>query len=172
MKESIAMYTLWTFLEVLATAGASSGIAGVEKVLNGKLVFEKEPKSHTHYLIGQAPYIEVEGSIENIRVVKHSTGHLFHLKIDLVGSCITKKEVKQHFPDLYFAYMPTSPAVSAPFSYVTRVLDVPVLFRYLNNSATPDCLHSIIIDYQSRIDEYGMPPPPREEASVQESSEQ
>ena len=168
------MYTLWTFLEVLATAGESEGFEGVEGVLNGSLQTVESRRANTFRV--EVPEITMNGRIDDLSIVTGSSGKLLRLDMSVKAVCITKSEVKKHFPDLYLGGRPVSPSVlggnNVPFTYVSRIFDVPILFTYFNNSAFPDCLESITIDYQSRIDEYGMPPPPREEASVQESSEQ
>lgn len=156
IKESIAMYTLWTLIEVLSAAGALNGAKGVEQVLMQPLELEKQ-QSNTLFYRGLPPPMEMEGHIERLGLVMHATGTLFDVEIDLADSCVSLEEIKEHFPDLYFSHMTTSAAPGAPFSYATRRLEVPVLFRFLNKS--PDCLSGITIDYQSRVDEYGLPPP-------------
>ena len=161
IKENIAMYTLWTLIEVLSAAGALNGAKGVEQALMQPLELEAPPRSNTLYYKGHPPPVEMEGYIERLRLVMHSTGTLFRVDIDLADSCITREEIKEHFPDLYFAYLTPSPAPGATFSYATRKLEVPVLFSFTNRE--PDCLHDVIIDYQSRIDEYGRPPPEKPE---------
>ena len=156
IKENIAMYTLWTLIEVLSAAGALNGAKGVEQALMQPLEL-KEQISNTLFYKGYPPPVEMEGHIERLQVVMHSAGTLFAVEVDLADSCITRDKIKEHFPDLYFAYMSTSPGPMAVRSFASRRLEVPVLFRFLQRS--PDCLHNVIIDYQSRIDEYGLPPP-------------
>lgn len=157
MKESIAMYTLWTLIEVLSAAGAANGAKGVEQALMQPLELEGPPRSHTLYYRGSPPPVNMEGRIDRLRVVTHSTGVLFDVELYLADGCITLEKISEHFPDLYFAYLTPSPAPDATASYATRRLEVPVLFSFQNKSQ--DCLYSISIDYQSRIDEYGIPPP-------------
>ena len=159
IKENIAMYTLWTLIEVLSAAGALNGAKGVEQALMQPLELEAPPRSNTLYYKGHPPPVEMEGYIERLRLVMHSTGTLFRVDIDLADSCITREEIKEHFPDLHFSYKAPSAAPAAPFSYASRRLEVPIIFRFLNRS--PDCLSGIRIDYQSRVDEYGRPPPER-----------
>jgi len=152
------MYTLWTLIEVLTAAGALDGAEGVERELKRTLELDKQI-SNTFFYQVDPPYVEMDGYIERLRLVMHRTGALIRVDIDLSDGCITKERIKKYFPDLYFNYQAPSAAPGATFSFASRSLEVPVLFIFRNQS--PDCLSGITIDYQSRVDEYGIPPPER-----------
>lgn len=155
IQESIAMYTLWALIELLSAAGALNGAKGVEQVFMQPLELEKQHSNTLFYRVLPPP-MEMEGRIERLRLVMHNTGTLFRVDIDLADNCISREEIKEHFPDLYFAHV-DSPAPIAEALYASRSMDVPVIFAFVQKE--PDCLAAITIDYQSRIDEYGAPPP-------------
>lgn len=155
IKESVAMYTLWTLFEVLSAAGALNGAKGVEQALMQQLELEKQ-QSNTVLYRGHPPTMEMEGHIERLRLVLNRAGVLLRVDVDLADNCITLAEIKEHFPDLFFDHENSNPRPESWSSYASRRLDVPVLFSFRNMD--PDCLRQVSVMYASRHSERGSAP--------------
>lgn len=151
MSGSIAMYTLWTLVEALTTAGASGGLQAIERTVTGPLEIESET-DFTVFYTGRNPELIGHSEITNVRVVLNKEKGLSALSVEIAGACITVPDLGRQFPDAYIVDSPRSPSPDDETTWASRTLEVPVLFGFKNKAA--DCLAGITIDFRRHLDTY------------------